>query len=44
MRGGELYLISEGDIGPFFGILQIFFNSGLLVYLGVIKNGKDKGE
>lgn len=34
--------IDKVDNKQIFGILQIFFNSGLLVYLGVIKNGKDK--
>lgn len=36
--------IDKVDNKQIFGILQIFFNSGLLVYLGVIKNGKDKDE
>lgn len=35
--------VDKVDNKQIFEILQIFFNSGLLVYLGVIKNSKDKG-
>lgn len=36
--------IDKVDNKQIFGILQIFFNSGLLVYLGVIKNGQGKND